>query len=1213
MVSRKNKKLTCCELCGEIVQKGKPDTILSCVWCHEIVHKSCANEENLIAKNGAYYCDAHREHAPQFDKRNGRGAPATVTSEAQAQIDNALANLSQQIQAQAEIVARNSILSSIANQQLMNPNFGLSTSHTNYGLSTLTQEFAQSPNEARMPNVMHATCPDPPLAPKCFRCNTHVIGDSNFFKCCRCSAFAHNKCIDDEERLHAIDDYWACVSCVRERIKKRIILDPPPHLRNNEELGDRRSLMFANMRLNDTFFTPQDKQERLLASKVPDFSGLLNFTIPVPEQDPRIAQNKEALKALTSKYKLNQAPQAEAAATSSQQNAPNKRAEQPSELSSIMKLIQSMKQEQDRFQEEIYAKIGIREQNPIPPPPTAQTTGDQSTPVDAQAQRQNERPRPENIILNPSLGASLEESIRVMANQGFVQANLLNQKMMEMQIMENRRNTHRVLPKVTQPDYEWKIFYKAFLETHELFSQSENISRLQEAIQCEKIKSAGGHNLFNPETFLITLINIDERIGKPGPMLLNEKRKLMEAERIKSNDNQGLVKLIDKITSYSNLVDKLGVHANKTDLDVISRLSRLLPKHLSGKWSDQFNRLTDYHGEVTIKDMAQWLNKQIRVIETDMMFEKMDPYGTIKVKGNRHDEKQESKDSKRNKKERLFLHAVQVSETESEEEEQEENAAVDVHSSAKRENPDKGQRDSKDPGNYCWYHDKEGHSSLYCFSLLKMSGKEVTNLAKEKNICTICSRESHFPCPYRSRHVECLIPGCYLKHASIFCFKRIKRENRQYDGKQYKRDGKPQKDAAASQNAPKAGQSVQHTAEQAETTNMHVMQQERTQNSFVVNALHGHSSAQSTPSAHTSLTLYELELPTNESQNELKNNLINLSTQSTSRSLQPAVVIKLKNESKELCGAFLLDSGSSVSMIEKKYADMLNVKGVNKPLCIEWSGGKTRVDDKSEVVHLKGHGIHRGAQIKDIFFRTMENLALPKQVLNLKEMRKRHEELKNYQLESYSQIIGIIGEDQKCFLKQFKWIDLKGNKNSNLSIILTPLGYAMMGNECQLADLYYHLTNVSEITMQHSVKTEYMPENEEAELIKMQDSVKSVEHKMPYANDRQLVDEEISLKILNETVRKIPDANQYETGLLWKEINEQIRNLESKNRARQATWPEIQNPPINAFYTPSFISNPMGNRIRLVWDAGGSGCGELSDISSLAACSGQRFFPFRRK
>lgn len=313
----------------------------------------------------------------------------------------------------------------------------------------------------------------------------------------------------------------------------------------------------------------------------------------------------------------------------------------------------------------------------------------------------------------------------------------------------------------------------------------------------------------------------------------------------------------------------------------------------------------------------------------------------------------------------------------------------------------------------------------------------------------------------------------------------------------------------------------------------------------------------------------------------------------------------------------MLDSGSTLSMIEEEAATCLELEGPTKPLAFSWSGGQSRSDQNSKIVKTQVKGIQNKARAYDIHFRTMENLDMPSQHFNAESLRNKFSHLKGLQLESYSKIIGIIGTDQSFAFKQLAWIENK-HKPTDPVAILTPLGFALMGSRCPLDKLYQHLCESQEVTHVHHNKYDCMSETEEVELIKMHDSAMGLDYMRPYENDRNSADDEQALNILKEKVSKIPGKNQFEAPLLWKdenvilpsedsfkiafrrlhilikhmhrtgkltELNEQIHNLIRKNYARELTSDEISNYPPKTFYLPIFVTDPKSKRMRLIWDA----------------------------
>lgn len=73
----------------------------------------------------------------------------------------------------------------------------------------------------------------------------------------------------------------------------------------------------------------------------------------------------------------------------------------------------------------------------------------------------------------------------------------------------------------------------------------------------------------------------------------------------------------------------------------------------------------------------------------------------------------------------------------------------------------------------CWFHNTTQHTSFDCFTLLRMSGREVSFLARQKGICQICGFNSHDgTCPYENYHLLCSITECRRRHNILFCSKR---------------------------------------------------------------------------------------------------------------------------------------------------------------------------------------------------------------------------------------------------------------------------------------------------------------------------------------------------------------------------------------------------------------------------------------------------------
>ncbi|KAG5683543.1 hypothetical protein PVAND_012817 [Polypedilum vanderplanki] len=656
----------------------------------------------------------------------------------------------------------------------------------------------------------------------------------------------------------------------------------------------------------------------------------------------------------------------------------------------------------------------------------------------------------------------------------------VTKQLMELQMLEAKRNISRSLPIINSINYEWKIFYKSFLDTECLFSKTENVRRLQDAIQCDEIKKIGGMSLFSQETYMDALAVIDKKIGRSEVLLLDEKNKLIQQEPLRGNNIKETISFIERVKNYSSLVSKLGNLADKTDSSLIAHISRTLPFDLKNKWRVQYRKIYDEYGTVYLSQMSLWLDTAVADYETDLLFERMDPYtqGTSRSSDNKN-----QKNFKQKENRKLFLNAT--SDTE--------------NNKQKRENFSK----TKSPNNYCWFHDKPGHSSLLCYTLLAKSGK-VTDLAKAKNICTFSLSTKG----QTSKEIRVL---------KISHVEKIKKINTNFN-------------TSSSSNEPKKDSKNENESSHNATNNF--------------NACHG---LDAEDFAQEPWTVREINLMNYRvNNNSHEKNTIKNPEKYTASTLLPIVVVDLTHNGKNMRCALMLDTGSEVSLLDEKFASFLEAPSINRALSLQWSGGKTRTDLQSGLIKIKAKGVHKNAKSYDIFFRTIKDLGIPDQRFNAKEMKEKFYHLKKLPLESYSKIVGILGQDQNQFLKQIQWIENKRSNKESPIAIFTQLGYAVMGHSCPLEKLYHHLSQVStQQNLSHKVDKTFLPECDEEELIKMQDSAMGLEFMLPYENDRKIADDVEALAILKREVKKFENKNKYEAPLLWRDKNVTLPTEES--------------------------------------------------------------------
>lgn len=85
----------------------------------------------------------------------------------------------------------------------------------------------------------------------------------------------------------------------------------------------------------------------------------------------------------------------------------------------------------------------------------------------------------------------------------------------------------------------------------------------------------------------------------------------------------------------------------------------------------------------------------------------------------------------------------------------------------------------------------------------------------------------------------------------------------------------------------------------------------------------------------------------------------------------------------------LLDEASTVSLIEEKLADELGLEGETVPLCLQWTSDIKNKEMNSRVVSLMIRGKYRTVEYKIDGVRTVKNVCLPSQYMNVSELKKK--------------------------------------------------------------------------------------------------------------------------------------------------------------------------------------------------------------------------------
>ncbi|XP_070509166.1 uncharacterized protein [Chironomus tepperi] len=530
---------------------------------------------------------------------------------------------------------------------------------------------------------------------------------------------------------------------------------------------------------------------------------------------------------------------------------------------------------------------------------------------------------------------------------------------------------------------------------------------------------------------------------------------------------------------------------------------------------------------------------------------------------------------------------------------------------------------------YCWFHKTSNHSAFNCYSLWSMSGKEVSEQAKINDMCTYCGQKKHFNCPNKSR-LKCRMEGCSLNHHMMFCYKR----------KGKKIDSNPNRFKFSNDNK---NRSINKRNSQYKTNNiskpscnLHINDNKSSSNSESENS--DQSEIVTIPpnefyvnrapkaiklNAHISQSRSKSIKHSDISSKLYKSNIVNIQ-QNTNPNMKSSscilgvLVLKFTDCNKK--AAFLLDSGSTVSLIEQDVADDMRIKGLWHPISLNWSSNISRTDFCSRIIKTNVSGTNPNASRHVIYFRTIKDLHMEDQIFDASEIINLYPHLNKMYLQSYDKINGIIGMDNAWVFTQYKTFKPKEWKSNIPYGIRCPLGDYVIGNLQQLEDIYnflhsQHLVSNGNKNLSHHV---HLNESETYELNRLENQLMGLDYKQPAENDNNSYEHEIALNMLSKHVRRSEDGIHFEAPLLWldesiklptqqsfkialrrfmiveknsikngthEECVMQVNNLLNKGYAEEVPANEINCINDRTFYIPTFFIKPKNKRTRFIWDA----------------------------
>ncbi|XP_044316262.1 uncharacterized protein LOC123037810 [Drosophila rhopaloa] len=291
-----------------------------------------------------------------------------------------------------------------------------------------------------------------------------------------------------------------------------------------------------------------------------------------------------------------------------------------------------------------------------------------------------------------------------------------------------------------------------------------------------------------------------------------------------------------------------------------------------------------------------------------------------------------------------------------------------------------------------------------------------------------------------------------------------------------------------------------------------------------------------------------------------------------------------------------LDEGSSVTLIDSSIFDKLDIKGTPSPICLQWTGETTRFENTSVQASIQISGVSSETRYWLNNVHTVKNIALPKQTVDMDELRSKYSYLKDLPLETYSaQPMLLIGTNNWKIavprrIREGKWNDPIASK--------CMLGWTIQGSANSNRHVSMHHCDCNWQKLHEEVKEHF--------------NLESISPKKLFSSE-----DKRAVEILDQTCQN--KCGKYEVGLLWRnniqrlpesritalkrlqcmrtrilrepdlftKIDDQIKNLLTKGYAKQLSDEEAEKEETRTWYLPIFIalnSNKPG-KIRLVWDA----------------------------
>lgn len=233
----------------------------------------------------------------------------------------------------------------------------------------------------------------------------------------------------------------------------------------------------------------------------------------------------------------------------------------------------------------------------------------------------------------------------------------------------------------------------------------------------------------------------------------------------------------------------------------------------------------------------------------------------------------------------------------------------------------------------------------------------------------------------------------------------------------------------------------------------------------------------------------------------------------------------LRGENTSVKTYAFLDEGSAMTLLDQELADKLNLSGPIKPLGLRWTGGTERCESNSRVVDLYITGTHKKAQEYQLSgVRTVKELMLPYQSLDMQDMQRRHPHCRKLPIESYFNVRPQILIGSKHAAAGLVLKSKEGNLDEPIAV-KTRLGWTVYGgcNDDETSNTGQYSFHVCETDAQlddnlHQAVKDYFA-------LDSLGIAKPVKELLSTENQR-------AISLLHSLTKF--NGKQYETGLLWR-------------------------------------------------------------------------------